>query len=58
VRDYAKAIVDLADDADNRERMGKLGRVRVEEELAWPYSARAYLGVYERVAGPAKSGKA
>jgi glycosyltransferase involved in cell wall biosynthesis len=68
VRDYAKAIVDLIDDADNRERMGKLGRVRVEEELAWPHSARAYLGVYQRVAGsaeeepaegkPAKTGKA
>ena len=58
VRDYAKAIVDLVDDADNRERMGKLGRVRVEEELAWSHSAHSYLGVYERVAGPAKSGKA
>jgi glycosyltransferase involved in cell wall biosynthesis len=53
VRDYAKAIVDLIDDADHRERMGKLGRVRVEEELAWPHSARAYLGVYQRVAGEA-----
>jgi glycosyltransferase involved in cell wall biosynthesis len=63
VRDYAKAIVDLIDDADDRERMGKLGRVRVEEELAWPHSERAYLGVYQRVAGPAgdelaKRGKA
>ena len=58
VRDYAKAIVDLVDDADNRERMGKLGRVRVEGELAWSHSAHSYLGVYERVAGPAKSGKA
>ncbi|MGH3277623.1 MAG: glycosyltransferase family 4 protein [Trebonia sp.] len=53
VRDYAKAIVDLIDDADTRERMGKLGRVRVEEELAWSHSARAYLGVYQHVAGPA-----
>ena len=51
VRDYAKAIVDLIDDADNRERMGKLGRARVEEELAWPHSARAYLSVYQQVAG-------
>jgi glycosyltransferase involved in cell wall biosynthesis len=63
VRDYAKAIVDLIDDTDNRERMGKLGRVRVEEKLAWHHSARAYLGVYQRVAGPAvaepaKTGKA
>jgi glycosyltransferase involved in cell wall biosynthesis len=53
VRDYAKAIVDLIDDAENRQRMGKLGRVRVEDELAWTHSARAYLGVYQRVAGPA-----
>jgi glycosyltransferase involved in cell wall biosynthesis len=63
VRDYAKAIVDLIDDADSRERMGKLGRARVEEKLAWPHSARAYLGVYQRVTGsavdqPAKTGKA
>ena len=40
VRDYAQAIVDLIDDADERERMGKLGRARVEEELAWPHRAR------------------
>jgi glycosyltransferase involved in cell wall biosynthesis len=53
VRDYAKAIVDLIDDADSRPRMAKLGRVRVEEKLAWPNSARAYLGVYQRVIGSA-----
>lgn len=52
VHDYAKAIVDLIDDPDSRQQMGKLGRVRVEEELAWPHSARAYLSVYQRVAGP------
>jgi glycosyltransferase involved in cell wall biosynthesis len=53
VRDYAKAIVDLIDDAEDRERMGKLGRVRVEEELAWSHSATAYLGVYQRLTGGA-----
>jgi glycosyltransferase involved in cell wall biosynthesis len=58
VRDYAKAIMDLIDDVDNRERMGKLGRVRVEEELAWPHSARVYLSVYQRVAGPPKGKRA
>ncbi len=63
VRDYAKAIVDLVDDPDSRQQMGKLGRVRVEEELAWPRSARAYLSVYQHVIGlagdkPAKRGKA
>jgi glycosyltransferase involved in cell wall biosynthesis len=50
VRDYAAAIVDLIDDAALRDRMAELGRARVEEELAWPYQERAYLGVYRRMA--------
>ena len=50
VRDYAQAIVDLIDDVEERARMGKLGRARVEEELAWPHQQRAYLGVYAGVA--------
>jgi glycosyltransferase involved in cell wall biosynthesis len=50
VRDYAHAIAGLIDNADERARMGKLGRARVEEELAWPYQERAYLSVYQRVA--------
>ncbi|HEX3959305.1 MAG TPA: glycosyltransferase family 4 protein [Trebonia sp.] len=49
VREYAQAIVDLLDDEAKRADMGKLGRARVEAELAWPYSARAYVGVYERL---------
>ncbi len=50
VRDYAQAIVDLIDDEEGRTRMSKLGRVRVEEKLAWPHQQQAYLGVYARVA--------
>ncbi len=50
VRDYAQAIVDLVDEEDERARMSKLGRARVEEELAWQYQQQAYLGVYARVA--------
>jgi glycosyltransferase involved in cell wall biosynthesis len=50
VRDYAQAIVDLVDGEDDRARMSKLGRARVEEELAWQYQQQAYLGVYARVA--------
>jgi len=53
VMDYARAIVDLIDDAGEQARMGKLGRARVEEELAWPHQERAYLGVYAGVAPPA-----
>ena len=53
VRDYARAIVDLIDQEEDRARMSKLGRARVEEELAWSYQQQAYLGVYARVAPPA-----
>jgi glycosyltransferase involved in cell wall biosynthesis len=46
VREYAVAIVDLMDDEPRRSRLGKLGRARVEQELAWSHQERAYLGVY------------
>ena len=48
VREYAKAIVDLIDDEAGRAQLGKFGRARVEDELAWSHQERAYLGVYER----------
>jgi asparagine synthase (glutamine-hydrolysing) len=37
------------DDEPGRARLGKLGRVRVEQELAWCHQEPAYLGVYERL---------
>jgi glycosyltransferase involved in cell wall biosynthesis len=46
VRAYAAAIVDLIDDESKRAQLGKLGRARVEQELAWSHQERAYLGVY------------
>ena len=46
VREYAKAIVALMDDEPKRMLLGKLGRARVEQELAWCHQERAYLGVY------------
>ena len=46
VRDYAQGILDLIDDEEERARMSKFGRARVEEELAWSRQQRAYLGVY------------
>ena len=49
---YAEAIVELMDDEAKRSRMGRLGRARVERELAWSHQQDAYLGVYrEMVAG-------
>ena len=58
VRDYAQAIVDLIDNPDERAGMGKLGRARVEQELAWVYQRQAYLGVYARLAPPPQSAPA
>jgi len=49
VHDYAAAIAEFMDDEPQRARLGKLGRARVEQELAWSHQERAYLGVYERL---------
>jgi glycosyltransferase involved in cell wall biosynthesis len=49
VHEYAKAIVDLMDDEVTRGQLAKIGRSRVEDELAWAYQERAYVGVYERL---------
>jgi len=49
VREYAKAIVDLIDDEPRRVKLGKTGRLRVEQELDWSHQRRAYLDVYQRL---------
>jgi glycosyltransferase involved in cell wall biosynthesis len=49
VHEYAEAIVKLMDDEPRRTRLGRLGRDRVEQELAWCHQERAYLGVYQRL---------
>lgn len=49
VYDYAEAIVGLMDDEPARARLGRLGRDRVERELAWSLQERTYLDVYRRV---------
>ena len=51
--EYALAIAALMDDEPKRAEQGKLGRERVEQELAWSHQERAYLGVYERLLGSA-----
>jgi glycosyltransferase involved in cell wall biosynthesis len=47
--EFAEAIVALMDDEPKRAELGKLGRERVEQELAWSHQERAYLGVYQRL---------
>ncbi|MGH3479632.1 MAG: glycosyltransferase, partial [Nocardioidaceae bacterium] len=46
---YARAIVELLDDDDRREVMGRQGRRRIEEELAWTYQRDAYVDVYDNL---------
>ncbi len=48
---YARAIVDLLGDSDKREAMGKAGRVRIEQELGWPYQRDLYVGVFDALVG-------
>jgi glycosyltransferase involved in cell wall biosynthesis len=48
---YAQAIVELLDDSEKRETMGRTGRLRIQEELGWPYQRDAYVGVFEALAG-------
>jgi glycosyltransferase involved in cell wall biosynthesis len=55
VRDYAAAIVKLLDDEPSRSLLGKLGRARVERELAWSHQERAYLDVYRRLLGDSEA---
>ena len=47
---YAEAIVELLDDEDRREAMGRTGRLRIDAELGWPYQREAYVGVYDFLA--------
>jgi glycosyltransferase involved in cell wall biosynthesis len=56
VREYARAIVALMDGESARARMAKLGRARVEQELAWSRQRRAYLGVYRDLIAVGQAG--
>jgi glycosyltransferase involved in cell wall biosynthesis len=56
VHEYAKAIVALMDSESARARMAKLGRARVEQELAWSHQRGAYLGVYHDLIAARQAG--
>jgi len=47
--DFAKQIQTLMDDPELRQKMGQIGRERVEKELAWPYQANHLLEAYEKI---------
>ncbi|HEY1805456.1 MAG TPA: glycosyltransferase family 4 protein [Terracidiphilus sp.] len=48
VPDFAKKILWLLDNPEERLRMGEFGRRRVETELAWEYSVANLLAAYDR----------
>jgi glycosyltransferase involved in cell wall biosynthesis len=50
-RDFASKILELLDDPEARERMGRLGRERVEGSLAWPHEAPKLLDAYRALDG-------
>jgi glycosyltransferase involved in cell wall biosynthesis len=55
IHDYAAAIIDLMDDEPRRSRLGKFGRARVEQELAWSCQESAYVEVYRRLLSDSKA---
>jgi glycosyltransferase involved in cell wall biosynthesis len=48
VADFSSKILWLLDHPEERKRMGEFGRKRVEQELAWEYSAVNLLAAYQR----------
>ena len=48
--DFARKIAVLMNDPDQRQRLGQIGRQRIEEGLAWSFQERHLLEAYEAVA--------
>lgn len=49
IKDFAKKMTQLLDDADLRRRMGEFGRDRVRNELAWDFEVPKLLAAYDLV---------
>jgi glycosyltransferase involved in cell wall biosynthesis len=47
VNDFAQKILWLLERPEERQRMGEIGRIRVEQQLAWKYSVENLLAAYE-----------
>ncbi len=48
---FGLAIVDLLDDVDRSEAMGRQGRARIENGMGWPTQAVAYVRAFDRLVG-------
>jgi glycosyltransferase involved in cell wall biosynthesis len=49
VREHARAIDALLDDAERRRELGQVGRARVRDEVAWDHQAITYLQMIGRL---------
>jgi glycosyltransferase involved in cell wall biosynthesis len=52
VSEFARLVVELLDDEPRRTAMGRIGRARIVETLAWPLQRTNYLRVYEALVAP------
>lgn len=52
-RDFAEKIAALMDDPAERQRMGRVGRNRIETELAWSYQKQHLIEAYRILVGEA-----
>lgn len=48
-RDFARCLAALMDDPERRQQMGRLGRERIERELAWPHQIPHLLAAYAKL---------
>ncbi len=46
---FAGKIVSLMDDPELRRQKGRIGRKRIEKELAWSYQKKFLLEVYKQI---------
>lgn len=50
--DLAETVAALLDEPGRCERMGRIGRARVEERFAWPHQVPALIAAYQRALRP------
>lgn len=55
VEAYARAILEVLDDPRSREEMGRIGRERVETQLAWEHQRDGYVRVFDDLTGRASA---
>jgi glycosyltransferase involved in cell wall biosynthesis len=49
VHEFASRIDELLDDAPRRTALGRIGRERIETEIAWDHQEKSYLEMYRRL---------